>query len=72
MQRDRDELLAFVRWGRLPPAPPGQRRRRRRLRPVREPRRLAGDPALPPPTGGQLEIHEYLELEFHVGETSRR
>ncbi len=77
--RDRDELLAFARLGQLPraPAAPARVRRRRnwhwrwRRRPApMPPRPLAPDPALakPPP----LDIHEYLELEFAVGQEGRR
>lgn len=75
MQYDRDEQLAFVRYGRLPrpPAAPGRPRREwrwRRRPPVVPPRPLAPDPALAKPA--PLDIHEYLELEFAVGEESRR
>ena len=74
MQYDRDELLAFVRWGRLPrapqPAPP-----RRRWRPERRGpapwRRRTPQPAVPLPAQ-RLSPQEYLELEFAVGEKSRR
>jgi hypothetical protein len=78
MQYDRDEQLVFVRWGRLPRplAQPRPRRDERsherwrwRWRPApRPPRRLAPGPVPPEP----LDIHEYLELEFAVGEESRR
>jgi hypothetical protein len=77
MQHDRDEQLAFVRYGRLPRPPdaPGRPRRERRWRwrrrpPVVPPRPLAPDPALASPA--PLDIHEYLELEFAVGQESRR
>jgi hypothetical protein len=79
MYRDRDELLAFVRYGKLPrppdapPRPRGRRRWRWRWRwrsPVVPPRPLAPDPA--PAQPAPLDIHEYLELEFAVGEESRR
>ncbi len=72
--RDRDELLAFVHYGKLPRPPDGPGRPRGRWRgrwrrriPVVPPRPLAPDPVAP-----QLDIHEYLELEFAVGEGSRR
>jgi hypothetical protein len=81
MHRDRDELLAFARYGMLPRPPdgPGPARRRRnrdwnwrwRRRPaVVPPRPVAPDamPADPVP----LDIHEYLELEFAVGQEGRR
>jgi hypothetical protein len=76
MRHDRDEQLAFVRYGRLPRPPdaPGRPRGRGRWRwrwrrrvPVLPPRPLAPDPV-----PAQLDIHEYLELEFAVGEGSRR
>jgi hypothetical protein len=81
MHRDRDELLAFARLGMLPRPPdaPGRPRRDGRLRwrwrwrrrpPVVPPRPLAPDPALAKPA--PLDIHEYLELEFAVGQESRR
>jgi hypothetical protein len=75
MYRDRDELLAFARYGRLPRPPeapprPRGRRRWRWRRPVVPPRPLAPDPA--PAEPAPLDIHEYLELEFSVGEQSRR
>jgi hypothetical protein len=74
MQPDRDELLAFARYGRLPrpPEAPGRPRRqwRWRRRPtVVPPRPLAPDPAPGPPA--PLDIHEYLELGFAVGEGRR-
>ena len=79
--RDRDELLAFARYGKLPhgrpPAAPGRAHRRRdwrwrwRRRPTPlPPRPLAPDPA--PAQPAPLDIHEYLELEFAVGQESRR
>jgi hypothetical protein len=77
--RDRDELLAFVRYGKLPrpPAAPGRAHRRRdwhwrwRRRPAPiPPRPLAPDPG--PAQPAPLDIHEYLELEFAVGQESRR
>jgi hypothetical protein len=72
MQYDRDELLVFVRWGRLPRPPQGPPRRRwRRERPKPEPQRLRPEPAVPSPAQ-PLSPHEYLELEFSVGEESRR
>ena len=77
MFQDRDELLAFARLGRLPrppeapPRPRGRGRRRWRWRPpVVPPRPLAPDPA--PAQLAPLDIHEYLELEFAVGQESRR
>jgi hypothetical protein len=74
MQYDRDELLVFVRWGRLPrppqAAPP--RRRWRRERPGSEPRRRRGPEPVVPLPAQPLSPHEYLELEFSVGEESRR
>jgi hypothetical protein len=79
MQYDRDEQLAFVRYGRLPRPPdaPGRPRRegrwrwrRRRRPPVLPPRPLAPDPAVARPA--PLDIHEYLELEFAVGQEGRR
>ena len=76
MQYDRDEQLAFVRYGRLPRPPDGARPsasvewRWRRRPPVVPPRPLAPDPALAKPA--PLDIHEYLELEFAVGQESRR
>jgi len=74
MRYDRDEQLAFVRWGRLPrspqPAPPRRRWRPDRRGPV--PRtRSAPQPAVPL-QARQLTPQEYLELEFAVGEESRR
>jgi len=79
MQPDRDELLAFARYGRLPRPPTAAPRPRRHGRwrwcwrrrvPVVPPRPLAPDPA--PAQPALLDIHEYLELEFAVGEESRR
>jgi hypothetical protein len=79
MYQDRDELLAFARYGRLPrppDAPPRRRQRpdwgwrwRRRPAPM-PPGRLAPGPA--PAQPAPLDIHEYLELEFAVGQESRR
>jgi hypothetical protein len=77
MQYDRDEQLAFVRYGRLPGPPdaPGRPRREwrwrwRRRPPVLPPRPLAPDLAVARPA--PLDIHEYLELEFAVGQEGRR
>jgi hypothetical protein len=75
MYQDRDELLAFARLGRLPrpPEAPPRPRGRRRWRwrpPVVPPRPLVPDPA--PAEPAPLDIHEYLELEFAVGQESRR
>jgi hypothetical protein len=77
MYEDRDELLAFARYGMLPrrpDAPPPPRRewrwRWRRRPPVVPPRPLAPDPGSAQPV--TLDIHEYLELEFAVGQESRR
>ena len=74
MPYDHDELLAFVRWGRLPrplqPAAP-----RRRWRPERRGpapwRRRTPQPAVPLPAQ-RLSPQEYLELEFTVREETRR
>jgi len=74
MFHDRDELLVFVAYGRLPrppdapPRPRGRPRWRWRQRPAPVPPR----PLAPDPVPAQLDIHEYLELEFAVGEESRR
>jgi hypothetical protein len=81
MHQDRDELLAFARLGMLPrrhdahaPARPRRdgrwRWRWRRRPPVLPPRPLAPDPAVARPD--PLDIHEYLELEFAVGQEGRR
>ena len=74
MQYDRDELLVFVRWGRLP-RPPRPAAPRRRWRPERRgpsPRRRRGpQPGVALPAE-RLSPQEYLELEFAVGEESRR
>lgn len=79
MYQDRDELLAFARYGMLPRRPDASARPRREGRwrwrwrrrpPVLPPRPLAPDPAPAQPV--QLDIHEYLELEFAVGQESRR
>ena len=81
MYQDRDELLAFARLGMLPRrhdayAPSRPRRqgrwrwRWRRRPPVLPPRPLAPDPAVTRPD--PLDIHEYLELEFAVGQEGRR
>ena len=74
MQYDRDELLVFVRWGRLP-RPPRPEPVRRRWRPERHSpaprRRREPEPAVPLQVQ-PLSPHEYLELEFAVGEESRR
>ena len=72
MYRDRDEVLAYARLGRLPRPPrpaPSRRRWRRDPRPHwprRVPQQVVPLPAQP------LSPHEYLELEFAVGEESRR
>ena len=77
MYQDRDELLAFARLGmlpRTPHAPAAPRRewqwRWRRRPPVVPPRPLAPDARPAQPV--TLDIHEYLELEFAVGQESRR
>ena len=79
MYQDRDELLAFARLGMLPrrtdafqPARPRRERRWRwrRRPPIMPPRPLSPDPAPAQPV--PLDIHEYLELEFTVGQESRR
>ena len=79
MYQDRDELLAFVRYGWLPRAPeapvrlrgrPRWRWRWRRRPVVLPPRPLAPSQASAEPA--PLDIHEYLELEFAVGQESRR
>jgi hypothetical protein len=81
MYQDRDELLAFVRYGWLPRAPEAPVRLRgrprwrwrwrwRRQPAVMPPRPLA--PAQAPAEPAPLDIHEYLELEFAVGQESRR
>ena len=79
MYQDRDELLAFARLGMLPRrheahAPPrrhGRWRWRWRRRPaVLPPRPLAPDPGPGQPV--TLDIHEYLDLEFAVGQEGRR
>jgi hypothetical protein len=77
MYQDRDELLAFARYGMLPRRPDAPARPRREWRwrwrrrpPVVPPRPLAPDPAPAQPV--PLDIHEYLELEFAVGQESRR
>jgi hypothetical protein len=74
MQYNRDEQLVFVRWGRLPSPPQGPPPRRR-WRPGRRgpaPRRRSV-PQRPVPLQEQLlSPQQYLELEFAVGEESRR
>jgi hypothetical protein len=77
MYQDRDELLAFARHGMLPRRPDAPARPRREWRwrwrrrpPAVPPRPLAPDPAPAQPV--PLDIHEYLELEFAVGQESRR
>jgi hypothetical protein len=79
MYQDRDELLAFARLGMLPRRHDahahGRPRREwrwrwRRRPPVVPPRPLAPDPVPAQPV--PLDIHEYLELEFAVGQESRR
>jgi hypothetical protein len=79
MYQDRDELLAFARYGMLPRRPDAPARphrhgrwrwRWRRRPPVLPPRPLAPDPGPAQPV--TLDIHEYLELEFAVGQESRR
>jgi hypothetical protein len=83
MHRDRDELLAFARYGMLPRPPDGPRPPRRRRNPNRNwswrwrrrpsvvpPRPVAPDPV--PAQPAPLDIHEYLELEFTVGQEGRR
>jgi hypothetical protein len=74
MSFDRDELLVFVRWGRLP-RPPQPAPARRRWRPERRgpaPRRRREPQPAAPVCAQQLSPQEYLELEFAVGEQSRR
>ena len=83
MHSNRDELLAFVVWGRLPRPPRAELspRRLRRLsreapetvrpqRPVSAPVR-ATEPVRRPARSQrppELDIHGYLELEFSVSE----
>jgi hypothetical protein len=80
MYQDRDELLAFARLGMLPRRhdayAPGRPRREWRWRRWRQrPRALPPRPLAPDPVPAQpvpLDIHEYLELEFAVGQEGRR
>jgi hypothetical protein len=76
MYQDRDELLAYARLGRLPRPPRADVPRRRwRWRPERRgpaPRRRSAPPPAVPLEVTQLSPHEYLELEFAVGQESRR
>jgi hypothetical protein len=74
MQCDRDEQLLFVRYGRLPRPPDAPPRRWRR---AWRRRAAAGTsarlvPASAPLEPARLDIHEYLELEFAVGQERRR
>lgn len=72
MYRDRDEVLAYARLGRLPrpprAAPPS---RRWRLNPRPKWPRRAPQQVVPLPAE-RLSAHEYLELEFSVAQESRR
>jgi hypothetical protein len=76
MYQNRDELLAYARLGLLPRAPrTAAPRRRWRWRPDRigpAPRRRRVPPPAVPVGQEPLSPQEYLELEFAVGEESRR